>query len=464
MLMFLFPIIYVILFYLALKKLLSHDIQGIFLFLLFGLSIYTISLSVTFLYGYSHIVPYMQSFKEIIIIVILGYSIYYFNKKIQLHTIDYLLLTFFFYAMLYTLLPLGTRSFFEKILAFKSIAFFSVTYFAGRFINFHKINITKQFYFICTISIAAAFVLLIEVFTYTHLQTLTGYADYNWYFFNNKPEGDYGLSWTFQIENGTKRFASFFANPLEHAAATLLTLAALGAIITDHKNNIRFSKFTLLTFACTLFSISFALSRASFVSYFFIIYIYSLLTKKKIISKIFHYSFLIGIIGLLFISIQKNFFLFIIETIQFSNASSIGHVIEWLNGLDAITTHPLGLGLGESGRVSSSLGSSTGGENQFIIIGVQLGIIALFIYILAYVEIIRTAYRSTQYDKGKIRKLALFVFLIKVGLIIPLFTSETESYIYISYVTWFLTGLLINMVVQKNTNRVYAIEKISYRN
>jgi hypothetical protein len=35
--------------------------------------------------------------------------------------------------------------------------------------------------------------------------------------------------------------------------------------------------------------------------------------------------------------------------------------------------------------------------------------------------------------------------LLKIGLIIPLFTSEAEAVIYVSYTTWILTGLLINL-------------------
>jgi len=36
--------------------------------------------------------------------------------------------------------------------------------------------------------------------------------------------------------------------------------------------------------------------------------------------------------------------------------------------------------------------------------------------------------------------------LFKIGLIIPLFTAEIDSYIYVSYITWFLTGYMINLI------------------
>ena len=84
-------------------------------------------------------------------------------------------------------------------------------------------------------------------------------------------------------------------------------------------------------------------------------------------------------------------------------------------------------------------------ENQFIIIGVQTGIVTAGIYIATYIMVMRKALQLFKTQTGKIRRLALFIFLVKVGMLIPLFTSEAESYIYISYITWILTGLLINM-------------------
>jgi hypothetical protein len=80
-----------------------------------------------------------------------------------------------------------------------------------------------------------------------------------------------------------------------------------------------------------------------------------------------------------------------------------------------------------------------------VIIGVQTGIITAGIYIALYFMVMRKSLQLFKTQTGKIRRLALFIFLVKVGMIIPLFTSEAESYIYISYITWILTGLLINM-------------------
>ena len=113
------------------------------------------------------------------------------------------------------------------------------------------------------------------------------------------------------------------------------------------------------------------------------ILMYSFLTKRKEIVTIFYLS-LISIVIYLFTFSTKEIQEFILNSIQFSNNSSLGHVIEWINGLDAMIEKPLGMGLGTSGRVTANVGDAIGGENQFIIVGVQIGIAGLLLYVTIY--------------------------------------------------------------------------------
>jgi len=295
------------------------------------------------------------------------------------------------------------------------------------------------------LTIAVASVLAIEVLTYTHIQQISGYANFNEHFFDQDPSGSYGLSWTFEIENGMKRFASLFSTPLELAAASLIALAAVAALVTTTDNKITLHTFTAAALAASMFCVSFALSRASFASYCLMIYVYAVVTKKKLLLQLIHTAALTAAGILLLISFNNDFVDFIINSITFTNASSVGHLIEWANGLESIIKNPLGIGLGNAGRISGFSGYNVGGENQFIIIGVQTGIVTAGIYISTYIIVMRRALQLFKTQTGKIRRLALFIFLVKVGMLIPLFTSEAESYIYISYITWILTGLLINM-------------------
>lgn len=454
--MIIFPLIYFSTFFYTVKEFLKGNKEGIFLFLIFGLSIYTTSMSVIVKLGLNNYVGFIQTFKELIIVSLLSWSIYTYKEVIKLHRIDYLILIFFTYTALYALFPIGEQSFINRLFAFKSVSFFVLIYFSGRFISLDKFHISKYFFYVLFLAICAAGVVLYEFLSNQHLQTKTGYAEFNYYLFNFEPTGRYGLSWTFETTTGFKRFASFFANPLEHAAATLISLAILISFYTDSNYKIKLDSFGLIALAATFISILLAVSRSSFASYFILIYAYGWISNKKYIPKIAHALIIIVSIYLLYSTLKNldrnnSLLELVISTINFSDASSLGHVIEWIQGVTAIYENPLGLGLGSSGSLAGSLGENIGGENQFIIIGVQGGIIALTVYIFLYVSIIKTAKYWYYRLEGKEKKICLALLLIKIGFIVPLLTSEIETSTYISYMIWFLTGIFINIISSKTS-------------
>jgi hypothetical protein len=203
----------------------------------------------------------------------------------------------------------------------------------------------------------------------------------------------------------------------------------------------------------SLLSIVLAISRASMVSYFLVFYVFAIISQKKYWLKLFHYG-MIGLTLLVLFYLKGDIYELIITTINFSDNSSAYHVLQWLEGIEAIASHPLGLGLGMSGRVSGAVGDNIGGENQLIIIGVQAGLIAVLIYLTIYYLIIKLCIEQFKKHQGKIKKLALCLLLVKIGLFIPTLTANVESYIYIAYLSWFCAGLLNSMskypALQKN--------------
>ncbi|MFZ9208921.1 MAG: O-antigen ligase family protein [Sediminibacterium sp.] len=443
--MFVLPLIYCTAFFAAIHALYKKREQGIFLFIVFGLPIYTISLSVSYMFGLEKLIPFFQLFKEASILLFLLYAITNLKSGNNWTSVDKLMFSFLFINILYAVLPIGTYTFFERLVALKSLSFFPLVYFTGRLLNKDHIHMHWVYTLIGLLTIAVAGVLAIELLTYTHIQSISGYAGFNDHFFDQDPSGSYGLTWTFEIENGMKRFASLFSTPLELAAASLISLAAVAAMVTTSDNKISLNSFTAIALVASMFCVSFALSRASFASYCIMLYVYAILTKKKLLLQLIHTAALTAAGILVLISFNNDFVDFIINSITFTNASSVGHLIEWANGLESIIKNPLGIGLGNAGRISGFSGYNVGGENQFIIIGVQTGIITAVIYIAIYFMVMRRALQLFKTQTGKIRRLALFIFLVKVGMLIPLFTSEAESYIYISYITWILTGLLMSM-------------------
>lgn len=460
--MFIFPLIYFSTFIIAVINLVSKNIQSVLIFLIFGLPIYTTSLSVALQTGFGNMIPFLQPFKELLILTALGIGIGELKRQIRLQSVDYAILAYFFYTLLYVFLPIGQYGLGDKLIAFKSSSFFGLIYFAGRVLDPAHIYISKYFHYILAVFIAATGVLLFEIINEQHFQTLTGYADFNFYYFNQEATGSYGLTWTFETATGLRRFASFFANPLEFAASTLLAFAILAGLYTTDDNKIKVDTMGVIAIIATQLAIFFALSRSSLASYFIIIFIYALITKKKVILNIIYTGLIIVSVYFIFFMLVTNpdLYEFIYGTITFTNPSSVGHVVAWIEGIEAIAGNPFGLGLGESGRVASSLSDTVGGENQYIVIGVQTGIITLLLYLWIHIYFIKTTWKWYPHLRGKERQVCLSLLLMKIGFIIPLFTSELESSVYISYLSWFLSGVFVNMI----SGHTPEISKLSLEN
>ncbi|NEU10239.1 hypothetical protein GZH53_18090 [Flavihumibacter sp. R14] len=444
--MFIFPLIYISAFFFSLKEIIRGNRQAILLFLIFGLPIYITTLSIAFDMGLRDFIGILQLFKEALILTLLGFQVFTLKTRLRFHFIDYAVIAYFCYTLLYALLPIGEQGFVDRIIAFKSISFFPLIYFCGRLIDLKQLYLNKYFHFILYLSLAAAAVVMVEYLTYQHFQTITGYADYHFYFYNFDPTGSYGLTHTFEAEGGMKRFASFFANPLEHAAATILAVAVIAALYTGDDLKIKLDTFGKVVLVATQISIFLALSRSAFLSYFLMIYAYAWMTGKRQILNLIHGAIVCAVLYFIFLLRNDDMQEFVISTLNFTNPSSVGHVLDWIEGIMSMVKSPLGLGLGTSGRVGGSLGDKTGGENQFIIIGVQAGVIAMGIYLAIYIGLVKTAFKWFYRLKGKEKKLCLALLLMKIGFIIPFLTSELESSSYISYVTWLFSGLFVAVI------------------
>jgi hypothetical protein len=79
--MFVFLFIYIVVFLVAVFKIRNGKIDGILIFIIFGLPIYITALSVTTLYNLKAWVPYLQSFKEIVILITLVSVLLSIKKK-----------------------------------------------------------------------------------------------------------------------------------------------------------------------------------------------------------------------------------------------------------------------------------------------------------------------------------------------------------------------------------------------
>ena len=94
---------------------------------------------------------------------------------------------------------------------------------------------------------------------------------------------------------------------------------------------------------------------------------------------------------------------------------------------------------GNAGGVDQSL--KVGGENQFLIIGVQMGVLTLIVYsLILFFVIIRSIKSFNSSINFKEKHISFVVGCTKFGLLLPLLTANAELYLFVSLVSWLLAG------------------------
>jgi hypothetical protein len=143
---------------------------------------------------------------------------------------------------------------------------------------------------------------------------------------------------------------------------------------------------------------------------------------------------------------SEDFYYFVIDTLTFQNASSVGHVVEWVVALESMIENPFGVGLAKSGNSGTVTDEARiGGENQFLIYGVQLGFIGMFLYILILGFSISRSIRVFRLTENVMTaRLAFTAAAVKTGLLFPLFTANAELFAYVNWITWWMVGYAMN--------------------
>ncbi|MEB2782531.1 O-antigen ligase family protein [Algoriphagus sp. C2-6-M1] len=417
-------------------------------FLAAFLPFYISSLSVTFLATRSPLIVSLFQISKEVIVLIAGLVFVIYQKKLvnypfRLQSTDWFMLAFIGLSVLFLFLPIGQASFINKSLYFKSILIPSLVYLLGRNTQFGDLELKRLFQIIFVIAISAFLVNLVENYLLNaHLQQFTGYALFNEVINSIEPQGNYNLTWTFETTNAMKRLGSFFSDPLELASSVLMGFSAglIWFLTTERAHQWKY----LLVMLCCIGSLVFASSRASFVAFFLMIFFIALVFKLYKLIGFGFLSLLLFVIYVLFFA-SEDFYFFVVDTLTLADTSSIGHVVEWVMALDSMIANPLGIGLamsGNFGSVSDEL--RVGGENQFLIYGVQLGWIGMILYIgTLFTGIRNSIYVFKNSDNLNLARMAFVAGTVKAGLLLPLFTANVEIYTYVSWISWWMVGLSV---------------------
>ncbi|MFY0687750.1 MAG: O-antigen ligase domain-containing protein [Cyclobacteriaceae bacterium] len=447
----LFSLLLILFLYTGYQVVVHQQYWFLIVFLAIYLATYTTFQS--FAYQQTHfplLVKGLQSLKELIILssvlTFLMTMQNLFTQRFQLLTTDKIFILFLCLCGVYAILPIGAASFLSKLLYLKNILLPAILYFLARNISLEKWQVfTVLKVLLVIIGVAFLFSVLERVLG-VHLHTLVGYGQFNDDINLVEPNGHYGLSWTFETSSGRPRYGSIFANPLELSASSLIGFATAFILLmkTPFRDN-QVVYFGVVVAVLGCFYLAF--SRASMMALVF---------QITFVAFLFKYYRLLwtGAFGVVGIIIYISYFAsdelryFVIDTLTFQNPSSLGHALEWIEGVESMTSNPLGIGLGMSGNAGSVDDAvKVGGENQFIIYGVQLGVIGMLIYIALLISAIRTSIKACTSAQDPYKSLIPFIAATtKFGLLLPLFTSNAELYLFVSYISWWMVGYSVRQV------------------
>ena len=444
-----FIVFYFIIFGYTIDKISRGKIEYLIIYICTCLPIYTTLQAQAFkIFNTEIVVAIIKLSKDIIfiyafIIFLFGKNIHLFKRIFKFSLVDKLILIFTFIVTIYALIPLGEADIFSKLIYAKNLYIISITYLIGRNIKIDELFFNSIKKILKYLILSLTFFLCFEFILSTHFHSIIDFSNYNILVNEIDPQGNYGLSWSFESQGSSPRYAAFFADPLELSASLLLLTSLL---IYNFWNNKRNISYFLLFMVAAAFLFSF--SRGAIVACIGIV-LFGLLLNKK-------YKSLLLIFGLILLSTLSLIYFgseeiryFIIDTLKFENTSSLGHLVEWIEGILSIFENPLGIGLAMSGNASGvDQAIKVGGENQFLIFGVQMGVLSIITYVLILFFVIKRSCKVYYLSSNNDKHISFIVACTKFGLLLPLLTANAELYLFVSLSTWFFAGYIESRYTQ----------------
>ena len=447
----LFIVFYFIIFGYTIDKISRGKIEYLIIFICTCLPIYTTLQAQAFkIFSSETFVTIIKLSKDIIfiyafIIFLFGKNIHLFKRSFKFSLVDKLILFFTFLVTIYAFIPLGEADIFSKLIYAKNLYIISITYLIGRNIKIDEVLFKTIKKILKYLILSITFFLCFEFILTTHFHSIIEFSNYNAIVNEIDPQGNFGLSWSFESQGSSPRYAAFFADPLELSASLLLLTSLL---IFNFWNNKKDINYFLLFLVGAAFLFSF--SRGAIVACLGIV-LFALLLNKKYKTLLFIFvSFILSTLSLVYFGSEEIRYL-IIDTLKFENTSSLGHLVEWIEGILSIFENPLGIGLAMSGNASGvDQAIKVGGENQFLIFGVQMGVLSVIIYVLILFYAIKRSCKVYYMSFNNDKHISFMVACTKFGLLLPLLTANAELYLFVSLASWFFAGYIESRYTKLN--------------
>jgi hypothetical protein len=376
-----------------------------------------------------------KSWKDLLLLVALlywGFNIMKNPERIEFKDKKVIIFSGLFavFELLYIVLPIGPANFIQKIYSFRTDTIYLFFFILGFLLR--NLEIIKIQRVVLYTGLLFSFIGIIErIISPIPLLIWLGMPDYTFYMTGGLPQTLGGLPYTYWAVGGIRRVGSLLLNPLDFAAFSLFALPTVLIIKNGTK---RIAAAIILGIG-----IIFSLSRMPIMILGLFI-VGFLISKVKNIKKVLVLSStILGILFILILAIFGEFRSYVINTVTFKEPSAEGHMNEWLMAIENISRHPFGMGLATSGSAGARYGNFGGGENQYLILGVQLGWLGVAIFILMICSILIFLVKTYKENK----QINLWLISNVLVLLISGITQQSFLNITITCITFLSLGFIL---------------------
>lgn len=392
----------------------------------------------------------LKAWKDAIILALAVKSAWLlFTRKAEIRwsALDLLLLAFLALNAMHALWPKGPGDWQASLQGLRVNVYFVLCFYFGRIFAVQAVQIRAVLKGLVILGAVAALAAMAEkIFGLAVELPAWGYVDYLKTAFNQTFPTPYGLPFTYWIEGKTVwRTGSFFLGPLDLSYALLLIIPATTVCYLSEAREKK-RRLLLGALGLQLLAAGLALSRSALAA---------LAVELAVMAwygRNFRQEFLraLAVAAIVFTGLfglyHQELHVLLARTAALQEDSTAGHVEEWKQGIESMQNQWLGTGLGTKGFAGSRAQKAPGGENQYLILGMELGLagLVLFVCILAGI-LLQLGKIISRPPWGLRRRLALAVAACMLGLGLVGLTSQVYLNNFAVFLCWWLAGWTQNV-------------------
>lgn len=406
--------------------------------------------------GNQKLILLIKAWKEIVAIILLLYviiinvkkkNVSFINIKFHLQNIDIVIILFTLFTATYVS---RNKDIVAGLYGFRNYCFPFVFYYIGKYVGYNNDYVNKLMRTVCNVFTLICIWGIIQA-RFLGERYIINYKYYGWI----------KLPPPFYISGfvGVQRVTGTFSDPNTFAIIGIIVIIyMLGRILLKNEKNL----YSYIKLTIVLLSVVLSFSRSAWLGLFvastYIFYSWYSYRKNKKILEIFHViknknkatrilAFVTGLI-ILFIFIITNINIKSVDmllshiknTITLKDPSARGHLDSLIISTKFIIDNPLGLGTGMSGPKSRVFFDNIlNSESSFFVLGFDLGIFGLLIYIYLLILIIKRLRKFALNQNNKYVELAHIAIAILIGvqvmyLFLPIIQSLEHVYILYAFI------------------------------